>query len=106
MTEEQEKQAIKITIGSLIYNLVKKANIDSETLTPEEWKKVEKEIVATILSPVYPNEEILEEQLSFDSLASTFIFMNKMVEQLSDVLNKNVGEEISSDDDGPEFITN
>lgn len=107
-----ENKEVHLTVGGVIYNIVKKAKINSETLTPEEWKKVEADIVDAILSTVYPGDEIPEDQLTFSHISSTLSFMNELITKLNSFLKQDKDEtddnESETDNslvqDDPEFI--
>ncbi len=102
----KDEKDIKLTVGGVIYNIVKKAKINSETLTPEEWKKVEADIVDAILSTIYPGDEIPEDQLTFSHLASTFAFMNELIRKMNEAagLSASENDDEEEEENNSEFI--
>ena len=75
------------TPSALIYGYLKEKDINLKTMTVEQWKEIEMDLVEILLSEVYPGEEMTEDQLNFTTLMHSFAFMSNFIETLNKNLN-------------------
>ena len=107
----QVKQAIAHpSISALIYGYLKEKDINLKSMSVDDWKKIEQDLVEIILAEIYPGEEIPEDQLSFTALTHSFAFMSNFIEALNANLDKTdlsgsaeTEEKEQDKDDGPKF---
>ena len=91
--QEAVKAAIaRPSVSALIYGYIKEKE-QFKDLTVEQWKEMEKDIIAIILGEIYPGDEIPEDQLTFTALTHSFAFMSNFIETLNRNLDKSGGEE-------------
>lgn len=89
------------TVSALIYGYLKEKDLNFKTMTVEQWKEIEMDLVEIILAEVYPGEEVSEDQLNFTTLAHSIAFMSNFIEMLNANLEKSgalSGEVQSSSD--------
>lgn len=100
------KKLAKPSVSALVYGYLKEKDLNLKEMSVEQWKEIEKDLVEILLSEVYPGEEMVEDQLSFSALMSSFSFMSNFIEKLEKNLKettKQKKEEKKEESSGKKF---
>ncbi len=75
------------SVSALIYGYLKEKDLNFKSMSVDQWKEIEKDLVEIILSEIFPGEEIAEDQLTFTALANSIAFMSNFISKLNQTID-------------------